>query len=66
MVYNTQNHWVSGLCPSFSILKATKHNVLETEPVSDLFWGGRERERERERDMQSLLDPLERDSKRGG
>jgi hypothetical protein len=25
-----QNHWVFGLCPSSSILKARKHNVSET------------------------------------
>jgi hypothetical protein len=24
MVYNTQNYWVSGLCPSFGILNNTK------------------------------------------
>jgi hypothetical protein len=32
MVYNTQNYWVSGLCPSSSILKKTQeHIVLENE-----------------------------------
>jgi hypothetical protein len=30
MVYNTQNHWVFGLCPSSGILKAREHNISET------------------------------------
>jgi hypothetical protein len=30
MVYNTQNYWVFGLCPSPGILDARKHNVSET------------------------------------
>jgi hypothetical protein len=46
MVYNTQNHWVSGLCPSFRILNARKHNVSETGSVS-VFRGG-------ERDIYSV------------
>jgi hypothetical protein len=29
MVYNTQNCWVLGLCPSSSILETRKHKVLE-------------------------------------
>jgi hypothetical protein len=33
MVYNTQNHWVSELCPSYGILR-TRNLVLETESVS--------------------------------
>jgi hypothetical protein len=35
MVYNTQNYWVFGLCPSFRILETRKHNVSETDPVSE-------------------------------
>jgi hypothetical protein len=31
MVYNTQNHWLSGLHPSFGILNTKKQNVLENE-----------------------------------
>jgi hypothetical protein len=44
MVYNTQNYWVSGLCPLFRILNARKHNVLETGPVIEVtsFWGTQE------------------------
>jgi hypothetical protein len=34
-VYDTQNYWGSGLCPSSRILKIRKHNVSETESVSD-------------------------------
>jgi hypothetical protein len=30
MVYNTQNYWVLGLCPSSSILETRKHNIPET------------------------------------
>jgi hypothetical protein len=30
MVYNIQNYWVFGLCPSSSILETRKHNVSET------------------------------------
>jgi hypothetical protein len=33
MVYNTQNYWVFGLCPSSGILETRKHTVSE----SDLF-----------------------------
>jgi hypothetical protein len=32
----SQNYWGSGLCPSSRILKTGKHDVLETELVSDL------------------------------
>jgi hypothetical protein len=39
MVYNIQNHWVSGLCPLSGILKARQHNVLETRSVSFLKLG---------------------------
>jgi hypothetical protein len=38
MVYNTQNYWVSGLCPSTGILNTRKHNVTETASVSVLRW----------------------------
>jgi hypothetical protein len=37
MVYNTQNYWVFGLCPSSGILKIRKHKVSENE--SDSFPG---------------------------
>jgi hypothetical protein len=30
MVNNTQNYWVSGLCPSFGILNDRKRNVSGT------------------------------------
>jgi hypothetical protein len=42
MVYNTQNYWVFGLCPSSGILETRKHNVSETGSVSVPRWGGRE------------------------
>jgi hypothetical protein len=29
MVYNTQNYWAFGFCPSFSILKTREHSILE-------------------------------------
>jgi hypothetical protein len=44
MAYNTQNYWVSGLCPSPGILDTRKHNLSETGSVSVLriwnleFW----------------------------
>jgi hypothetical protein len=28
MVYNTQNYWVFGLCPSSGILETRKHNSI--------------------------------------
>jgi hypothetical protein len=31
MVYNIQNHWLSGLYPLFGILNTKKHNVSEHE-----------------------------------
>jgi hypothetical protein len=37
MVYNTENYWVSGLCPSSSILNTSKH-ISETGSVSVLGW----------------------------
>jgi hypothetical protein len=39
MVYNTQNYWVFGLCPSTDILETRKHNVSETGSVSVLRRG---------------------------
>jgi hypothetical protein len=36
MVYNIQNYWVFGLCPSSGILETSKHNASETESVSVL------------------------------
>jgi hypothetical protein len=36
MVYNTQNYWLFGLCPSSGILESRKHNVSETGSVSVL------------------------------
>jgi hypothetical protein len=30
MVYNTENYWGFGLCPSSGILEIRKQNVLET------------------------------------
>jgi hypothetical protein len=30
MVYDTQNHWLSGLYSSFRILNTRKHNVSDT------------------------------------
>jgi hypothetical protein len=40
MVYNTQDYWVFGLCPSSGILKNTEEcNVSETGSVSILWWG---------------------------
>jgi hypothetical protein len=51
MTYNTQNYWVSGLCPLSGILNTRKHNVSETGPVSVLM-GVKE--------TPTLLGPLER------
>jgi hypothetical protein len=39
MVYDTQNYWVFGLCPSSYFLKIREHNVSENEGVSVLRWG---------------------------
>jgi hypothetical protein len=33
MVYNTQNYWVFGLCPSSGILGTRKHKVSEIGSV---------------------------------
>jgi hypothetical protein len=38
IVYNTQDYWVSGLCPSSGILNAREHNVSETGPVSETLF----------------------------
>jgi hypothetical protein len=51
MVYNTQNYYVSGLCPMSGILNTIKHNVSECESVSILKWG---------RETPTQLGPLER------
>jgi hypothetical protein len=37
-LYDSQNYWVSGLCPSSGIRITRKHNVLETVSVSVLKW----------------------------
>jgi hypothetical protein len=37
-VYDTQNFWSSGLCPSSGTLKTRKHYVSETGSVSVLRW----------------------------
>jgi hypothetical protein len=50
----TQNYWVFGLCPSFGILEAGKHNVSENRSVSVLRCGGGE--------TPTLLVPLEGDT----
>jgi hypothetical protein len=36
MVYNSQNYWVIGLCPSSGILETIKLNISETASVSVL------------------------------
>jgi hypothetical protein len=41
MVYNAQNYWVFGPCPSSGILEIIKHNVSETGSVSILSDEGR-------------------------
>jgi hypothetical protein len=33
MVFNTQNYWLFGLCPSSGILETRKHNVSESGSV---------------------------------
>jgi hypothetical protein len=48
MVYNTQNYWGFGLCPSFNIVETRKHNISKTGSVSALkgdtyFFGALER-----------------------
>jgi hypothetical protein len=40
MVYNTQNHWVAGLCPSYRIPNRRNNSVSETGCVSFLSRGG--------------------------
>jgi hypothetical protein len=38
MMYNTQIYWVFGLYPSSGILETRKHNVSETDPVSETLY----------------------------
>jgi hypothetical protein len=38
MMYNTQNYWVLGLCPSSGILETRKHNVSENWSFPVLRW----------------------------
>jgi hypothetical protein len=35
---NTQNHWVSGLCPQFGIPKSRKHTITEPKAVTIFRW----------------------------
>jgi hypothetical protein len=51
IVYDTQNYWVSGPCPSSGILKTRKHDLSETE----FFLSSGD-----ERKTPTLLGPLER------
>jgi hypothetical protein len=53
MVYNTENHWISELCLSFSILKIMEHSVY----MLDLFLPSGEG-----KETHCLLDTLERSS----
>jgi hypothetical protein len=39
MVYNTQDYWVFGLCPSFGFLKISNEHISVTGSVSILKWG---------------------------
>jgi hypothetical protein len=39
MVYDKQDHWVSGLCPWSGILNTRKHNVSKAGSVSILRCG---------------------------
>jgi hypothetical protein len=34
MVYNIQNDWLFGLCPTTSTLKTRKHNISDTGYIS--------------------------------
>jgi hypothetical protein len=36
-MYNNQNHWVSGTCPSSSILKTRKRDISETGSLVGRF-----------------------------
>jgi hypothetical protein len=38
MVYDTQQYWISGLCALSGILNTRKHNVWETDHITD--WAG--------------------------
>jgi hypothetical protein len=40
MVYNTQNYWGFGLCPSSGFLKAGEHDVSEIWSFSFIRSGG--------------------------
>jgi hypothetical protein len=51
MVYNTQNHWVYGLCPSSGSLNTRKHNFFSK---LGLFPSSGDR-----RETHALLGPLE-------
>jgi hypothetical protein len=42
MGYNTQNHWIVGLCPSSGILETSKHNVAELDLFPSSGNGGLE------------------------
>jgi hypothetical protein len=42
MVYDTQNYWVFGLCPSSGILETRKHNISESRSVSVHRWEGQD------------------------
>jgi hypothetical protein len=50
MMYNTQNYWVFGLCPSYGILDTRRYDVSETGYIRPQL-GGRE--------TPTLLGPLE-------
>jgi hypothetical protein len=52
MVYNTHNHWVYGLCPSFGIINTRKHNFSQTVSLAVFKWGGGE--------TPTLFHPLEK------
>jgi hypothetical protein len=41
MLYNNQNYWVFGLCPSSGILETREGNVSETGSATVLRRGGR-------------------------
>jgi hypothetical protein len=53
MVYNTQNYWVFGLCPSSGILNNTTFRKLDLFPSAGEGWK-----------TPTQLDPLEREWKR--
>jgi hypothetical protein len=49
MVYNTQNYWVSGQCPSSENLNTTTHKVSDLSPSLG-----------KRKETTTLLGPLER------